>query len=318
MKKRHLFWIILAMCIFFAGCGNAGNENVAMVQEFPIETTEEITDETTEKPEAAAVLEVEKEEVFVFEDIEVEVNGDKGTILVGTTGVPYTELLTQAKKQLAADGWDLQIKFYEDYAQLNQDLLNGALDTHLFAHPTYVKNYNEVNKTELVDVAPVCYEVYGVYSKSNDDLTQIPGATIALPEDEEKKARALLFMQDLGWIVLKDGVGMTAIEEDIVENEKNLQFVEYTPESLETVMGESDYCIIGADTAIVAGLDVEDDVIRAETNSNISAQTYAACLVTTQEKTEDEKMKVLAEAFASGEMLEFVEDTYKGALQIMK
>lgn len=318
MKKRYLFRTILIMGLFFAGCGNGEDGNVAVVQEIPIETTAEIAQETTEEPADVPVLQMVEEEAFVFEDIEVEVNGDKGTVLIGTTGVPYTELLIQAKRQLAEDGWDLQIKFYEDYAQLNQDVLNGTLDAHLFAHRTYVKNYNEVNKTDLVDAVPVCYEVYGVYSKLNEDLTKISGATIALPADEEKKARALLFMHDLEWIVLKDGVGMTAIEEDIVENGKNLQFVEYTPESLEAVMGESDYSIIGADTAIVAGLDAEDDVIRAETDSDISAQTYVACLVTTQENAEAAGIKVVAEVFASAEMSEFVEDTYKGALELMK
>jgi len=104
MKKRYLFRTVLIMGLFFAGCGNGEDGNVAVVQEIPIETTAEIAQETTEEPAEVPVLQMVEEEAFVFEDIEVEVNGDKGTVLIGTTGVPYTELLTQAKRQLAEHG----------------------------------------------------------------------------------------------------------------------------------------------------------------------------------------------------------------------
>lgn len=317
MKKRYLIQAMVMCCLLFAGCGNTESEKAAEVVEIPIEETYESTGiaESAEQEEPVATYE---EESIVFEDIEVEVNGDKGTILVGTIGAPYTELLTQAKIILAKDGWDLQITCYDNYEQLNADVLNGALDAHLFAHQTYVDSYNNVNKTELVCASPVCYEVYGVYSKLNEDLTQMTDATIALPQEAEKKARALLFMHDFGWITLAEDVGMTAIIDDIEENDKNLQFVDYSQDTLETVMDESDYCIVGADTAIVSGLDVEDDAIRMETKNSLSAGIFATLLVTTNEKAEDAKMQILTDALLSDSMKEYVSDTYKGALELMR
>ena len=314
MKKRYLLQAMVMCCLLFAGCGSTESEKALEVVEIPIEETYGSAENTAQEVPPAAV----EEESVVFKDVEVEVNGDEGTVLVGTIGAPYTELLTQAKIKLAKDGWDLQIKYYDNYEQLNADVLNGVLDAHLFAHQTYVDSYNNVNKTELVCVAPVCYEVYGVYSKLNTDLTKISGATIALPQEAEKKARTLLFMHDLGWITLAEDVGMTAIVEDIEVNDKNLQFVEYTQDTLEAVMEESDYCIAGADTAIVCGLDVEDDAIRTETKNSLSAGVYSALLVTTSQKAEEAKMQILADALLSDSMKEYVSDTYKGALELMR
>lgn len=317
MKKSYFLQAILAGCIFFAGCGSTENGKVAVVQEIPIESSVESTENTIQ--EAFGEVSADATQTTeVSEDIEAEVNGNKGSILVGTVGVPYTELLTQAKLQLAKEGWDLQIKYYEDYKKLNEDVLNSVLDAHLFAHRTYIDSYNDVNKTELVGVTPVCYEVYGIYSKLNEDLTNADGAVIGLPQEAEKKARALLFLHDLGWITLKENRGMTTTMDDVETNNRNLQFSEYTQETLMSVMDESDYCIIGADSATVGGLDIEDDVIRAETAGSTGADVYAALLVTTQEKSAEEKIQVLADALVSEEMTEYVCDTYKGALQLMR
>ena len=317
MKKSVFLQIMIICALIFAGCGATESENAVEVVEIPIEDSHESAEETESMEEEKLSVVLEQESV-VFEDIEVDVNGDKGTILVGTTGTPFTELLTQAKIRLARDGWDLQIKYYEDYEQLNQDVLNGVLDAHLFAHQTYIDSYNDVNKTQLVCVTPVCYEVYGVYSKLNTDLTQVTGSTVALPQEAEKKARALLFMHDMGWLVLAEGVGMTAIAEDIISNDNNLQFTEYTQETLASVMEESDYCIIGADTAIVSGLSVEDDAIRTETKNGLSAGIYATVLVTVADKAEDTKLQTLADALGEDEMKEYVSDTYEGALELMR
>ena len=296
-------------CILFAGCGNTESGSAAVVREIPIEADAESTENTI--PEAFSEAGADTTQAAeAFEDIEVEVNGNKGSILVGTVGVPYTELLTQAKLQLAKDGWDLQIRYYEDYEKLNEDVLNSVVDAHLFAHRTYIDSYNYVYKTELVGVMPVCYEVYGIYSKLNNDLTGANGAVIGLPQEDEKKARALLFLHDLGWITLKENRGMTTIMEDVETNNMNLEFTEYTQETLMSVMDESDYCIIGADMAIVGGLNVEDDVIRAETAGSTGADVYSALLVTTQEKSAEEKIQVLADALVSEEMAEYVYDTY--------
>lgn len=262
------------------------------------ETTEAATaktDETTEAKESAEV-------------------GSAGIITVGTTGAPYTELLTQAKLLLAKEGWDVQIQIYTDYNKMNEDVRNGTLDAHLYAHQAYLDSYNDVNASELTSVANICYEKYGIYSILNADLTNInSGAVVALPEDDTRKARALLYLEDLGYIRLKEGVGIFAILDDIVENPEKIEFTEYSQDTLKEVLQTADYCVIGADQAILAGLEPEKEVLKEEEPWSGSAKTMATLLVTTPEKANDEKLRLLEEAIKSEETQKYMEDTYKGA-----
>ena len=248
------------------------------------------------------------------EELEIVVEGNKGTITIGTIGAPYDELLTQAKIILAKEGWDVQIKTYTDHKLMNHDVLAGTIDAHLFSHQTYLDSYNDVNGTTLTSVAPICYEKYGVYSTLNDDLTKISTVVVGIPQEDTKKARTLLFLEDLGYITLKEGVGLTAILEDIVENKYNLQFVEYTEETAKKVLQDMDYCIMGADQAILCDLEPHKDVLKEETPQMNSANSMAALLVTTEENVENEKLLILKDALLSETMQKYVEDTYKGAL----
>ena len=55
------------------------------------------------------------------------------------------------------------------------------------------------------------------------------GDVIAVPNDTTNEARALLLLQTLGIIKLKDGAGLTATKQDIVENPKNQSITPTTP-----------------------------------------------------------------------------------------
>ena len=49
---------------------------------------------------------------------------------------------------------------------------------------------------------------------------------IAVPNDTTNEARALLLLEQQGIIKLKDGAGITATKNDIVENPYNVEIVE--------------------------------------------------------------------------------------------
>ena len=48
------------------------------------------------------------------------------------------------------------------------------------------------------------------------------GVTIAVPNDTTNEARALLLLEDLGYIKLREGAGITATVLDIEENPYNI------------------------------------------------------------------------------------------------
>lgn len=303
MRKKGIFIMFAAGMLLAAGCGSKTDAASTGQMAKNVETSvveEGFTEKETLSGEAAE---------------EIVVEGNNGIIYVGTTGSPYSELLTQARIQLAKKGWDLQVETYSDYNKINQDVLGGKLDAHLFAHQTYIDSYNDVNGTELVPAATICFEKHGIYSLLNEELTNLAsGAKIAIPEDDTRKAKALLFLQSAGYITLKENVGLTAIMEDITENPKNIEFVTYTMDNVKDILKTADYCIMGADTAILAGLEPKKEVLKEETAASDSARAMAALLVTTQEKVESEQMRLLEQALKSDETKKYVEDTYKGAL----
>lgn len=238
----------------------------------------------------------------------------QGSITVGTVGIPYSELLTQAKILLAKDGWELNVVTYDDLTLLNQDLLNRTLDAHLFAHETYLESYNDVQETNLIAVTPVIYEKYGIYSRLNVDLTKYAnGITVGIPAEETQQAKALSFLRDMGYLTLKEGLGLTVSTEDIAEDVYNVVFVEYTQDTAEECLKQCDYCVMGGNQAILAGLEPHKDMLAEETAQMESAKLLAAYLVTTPENAESEKIRVLEEVLGSETIKQYVKDYYKEA-----
>ena len=88
-------------------------------------------------------------------------------------------------------------------------------------------------------------------SKGGDTKTAIK---IGVPNDTTNEARALLLLQENGIIKLKDGVGITATKNDIVENPYNVEIVEAEAAQLPNLLPDVDYAVINSNYAINAGL----------------------------------------------------------------
>ena len=135
------------------------------------------------------------------------VTESKGTITVAASPTPHAEILAQAAKILAGQGWTLEVTEFEDYVQPNLVVEGGDIDANYFQHVPYLDNFNEENGTSLVSVAGIHYEPFGIYPGTKADLAALSdGDVIAVPNDTTNEARALLLLQDNGIIKLKDGV----------------------------------------------------------------------------------------------------------------
>ena len=93
-------------------------------------------------------------------------------------------------------------------------------------------------------------------SKTDDsgDKTDAPVIKIGVPNDTTNEARALLLLQENGIITLKDGAGITATKNDIVENPYNVEIVEAEAAQLPNMLPDLDYAVINSNYAINAGL----------------------------------------------------------------
>lgn len=128
--------------------------------------------------------------------------------------------------------------------------------------------------------------------------------------DATNEARALLLLQDNGYIKLKDGAGITATINDIAENPKNITFNEVEAAQVPNVLKDVDYAIINSNYAIPAGLNPTTDSLLIEG----SASAYGNVLVVKEGNEETDKIKALKAAVASQQVADYITETYGGAV----
>ena len=66
------------------------------------------------------------------------------------------------------------------------------------------------------------------------------GVKILVPNDTTNEARALLLLQENGIITLKDGAGITATKNDIVDNPYHVEIVEAEAAQLPSLLADAD------------------------------------------------------------------------------
>ena len=239
----------------------------------------------------------------------------KGTITVAASPTPHAEILAEAAKVLAKEGWELKVTEFEDYVQPNLVVDSGEIDANYFQHKPYLDNFNEENGTKLVDVAGIHYEPFGIYpgtKKSLDDVAD--GDTIAVPNDTTNEARALLLLQDNGLIKLKDGAGLTATTLDIAENPHNLKIEELEAAQVSRVKDEVAYVVLNGNYALEAGFSVKNDSIAYEKSDSEAAKTYVNIIAVKEGNENNEGIKALVEALKSDDVKNFINETYDGAV----
>ena len=121
--------------------------------------------------------------------------------------------------------------------------------------------------------------------------------TIAIPNDTTNEARALLLLEDLGYIKLKDGAGITATPLDIEENSYNIEFKEVEAAQLPNVLKDVDYAVINSNYAIEAKLNPTKDALGLEGSSSVY-----------------DIIKALKAALESKQVADFIASEYDGAV----
>lgn len=237
------------------------------------------------------------------------------TISVAASATPHAEILEQAKPLLAEQGYDLQIKVFDDYVQPNEVVESGEFDANYFQHIPYLNSFNEEHGTHLVDAGDIHYEPFGIYpgtKSSLDDLAD--GDVIAIPNDTTNEARALLLLQDNGLLTLKDGVGLEATVNDITENPLNLEFEELEAAQVARVVNEVAFVVLNGNYALEAGYSVAKDSVAFESSDSVAAETYVNIIAVAEGHENDEKIQALVSVLKSDEIKKFIEDNYDGAV----
>lgn len=236
------------------------------------------------------------------------------TIVVGASPSPHAEILAEAQKILEKQGYTLEIKEYNDYVQPNVALDAGDLDANYFQHQPYLDQFNAEKKMDLVSAGMIHYEPFGIYAGKTTSLEGLPeGAQVAVPNDATNEARALLLLESQGIIRVKEGAGLNATKQDVIENPKNVEIIEMEAAQIPRSLQDVDIAVINGNYAIGAGLKVSD-ALACEDSDSIGATTYGNIVAVQKGHESDEKIKALVDALKSSEVKAFMEEKYEGAV----
>ena len=243
-------------------------------------------------------------------------SGELETITVGATAVPHAEILEAVRGELETLGYELKVEIFNDYILPNTSLDDGSLDANYFQHGPYLENFNAERGTDLVNAAAIHYEPMGIYPGSKATLDELAeGDTIAIPNDGSNETRALLILQDLGYITLTEGINASSVATvlDIVDNPMNLEILEMNAENIPHSLPDVAFGIINGNYALQAGL-TGNDALASEDAQSDAAQTYANIVACRNGDESSEKIQALITALTSETCREFIESSYDGAV----
>lgn len=144
----------------------------------------------------------------------------------------------------------------------------------------------------------------GCGSKDSDSIS------IAVPNDTTNEARALTILENNGIIKLKDGAGITATKNDIVENPYNVEIVEVEAAQIPNVLKDVDFAVINSNYAIDAGINPSKDALVLEG----SYSAYSNILAVKEGRENDPIILALKAALESKQVKEYIDGKYEGAV----
>ncbi|WP_273028373.1 MetQ/NlpA family ABC transporter substrate-binding protein [Massilia timonae] len=202
---------------------------------------------------------------------------DPKEIVIGTSAGPYADQVRLGIKPiLEKQGYKVRIVEFNDYIQPNFALAEGALDANVFQHVTYLDRFKAQHKLQLSELVKVPTAPIAIYSRRHKSLDAVKsGSTVALPNDPTNQARALVMLDQLGWIKLRPGFDpIRASERDVAANPKGVKLLPLEAAQLPRSLQDADYAFVNGNYALASGLKLRD-ALRTEKISSAYANLVA-------------------------------------------
>ena len=144
---------------------------------------------------------------------------------------------------------------------------------------------------------------------SSEVVKKLDKISIAVPNDTTNEARALTLLEKNGFFKLKADAGITATKNDIEENPFNVSIDEVEAAQVPRTLADVDLGVINSNYALQAGVDVVGTPIAYE-----STEVAYPNIIAIREGDDREELKTLVEVLQGDEIVNFINETYKGAV----
>ena len=235
---------------------------------------------------------------------------DPKDITIGTSAGPYADQIKLGIKPiLEKQGYKVKLVEFNDYIQPNFALAEGSLDANVFQHIVYLKNFAQEHKLALTDLITIPTAPIAIYSKKHKSLDDVKeGTTVGLPNDPTNQARALVLLDQLKWIKLRDNFDpVRASEKDIAVNTKKIKLLPLEAAQLPRSLGDTDYSFINGNYALASGLKLTDALVAEKISPN-----YINLVAIRTADKDKQFAKDLAAAYRSREFLDITNKHFAG------
>ncbi|HEX8403666.1 MAG TPA: MetQ/NlpA family ABC transporter substrate-binding protein [Duganella sp.] len=227
---------------------------------------------------------------------------DPKEIVIGTSAGPYADQVKLGIKPiLEKQGYKVKLVEFNDYIQPNFALAEGSLDANIFQHIIYLTKFSTEHKLALTDLIKIPTAPIAIYSQRHKTLKDVKeGATVALPNDPTNQARALVLLDQLGWVKLRANYDpVRASEKDIASNIKKIKLIPLEAAQLPRSLQDTDYSFVNGNYALASGLKLRDALATEKISPN-----YANLVAVRTADKDKPFARDIAAAYRSREFLE--------------
>lgn len=239
------------------------------------------------------------------------------TVTIGVTGAFYDDLWKPAIEALAAEGIEVELVQFSDFALPNNALNGGDISMNAFQHHAYFDNDVATNGYDLQVLADTFVITMNLYSQKYESIDALTAAaaegaklTVAVPNDATNYGRALLLLEDAGLLTLGEYEG-TPNEENITASQVELVLVNAA--MTYQYLADVDAAVINGNYAASYGVDPAS-AIYYET-IDLSDNQFTCLIAVRAADAENPTYQRIAEVFCSEITQEVMDTTFKGFFQ---
>jgi D-methionine transport system substrate-binding protein len=191
---------------------------------------------------------------------------DPRELVIGTSAGPYADQVKYGIKPiLERQGYKVKVVEFNDYVQPNFALAEGSLDANVFQHIVYLNKFSKDHGLALSELVTIPTAPIAIYSRKHRSLDEArAGTTVALPNDPTNQARALVMLEQLGWIRLRPNTDpLKASEKDVAHNLRGVKLLPLEAAQLPRALQDADYAFVNGNFALASGLKLSE-ALRAE------------------------------------------------------
>jgi len=248
-----------------------------------------------------------------FSSAAVPSSGERITVKVGVVGEMYSVLWAPVIAKMAAEGVDIELVSFADYAIPNEALNNGDVDLNGFQHYAFLNSSIENNGYEITPIGDTIIAAMCVYSDKIKDISELKdGDKIAIPNDAVNLGRALSVLQAAGVITLKDVEGSPEIT-DVVSNPKNIEFVQVDASQIPALLPDVAAGVINGNYATDFGFKPLEDAIFYDDVKFYKDRRFVNVIAARTADADNPIYKRIVEVFQSDEVEQLLKDEFEGA-----